>query len=108
VKITPDHLVEAFLKQDVEFVSAGIEFPDVAWLSIVELSRRPLTDKQIAVLAAGWLEDLLSRHGAEFIDRIENEARVYRAFRHLLGGVWRSSISDPVWQRVLKIRGPAW
>jgi hypothetical protein len=106
---TPSDLVESFLKgEEINFDGASQTKPETAWLAIVELSRQALTDEQIAVLAAGPLEDLLAYHGDAFIERVEKEARVYRAFRHLLGGVWRNSIPETVWRRVEKIRGPAW
>ena len=106
--VTRDQLVKAFHNGEITFDGAAQRTPEVAWQAIVELSRQSLTDQQTAVLAAGPLEDLLAYHGPAFIDRVEREARVYRAFRHLLGGVWRSSIAEPVWRRIEAIRGPAW
>jgi hypothetical protein len=108
MNITPEQLVSGFLAGESTFDGAAKHAPDAAWAAIVELSRRSLADQQIAVLAAGPLEDLLAYHGPAFIDRVEQEARRYRAFRHLLGGVWPSSISDAVWRRIEAIRGPAW
>jgi hypothetical protein len=55
-------------------------------------------------LAAGPLEDLLSRHGAAIIDTVELEARQRKKFRELLSGVWRNVIADEVWDRVLRLR----
>ena len=105
---TVEQLVTAFHAGRVTFEFAPKFAPEVAWTAIVELSRQPLTDRQIALLAAGPLEDLLKYHGPDYIDRIEKEARTYQAFRHLLGGVWRNTIAEPVWRRVEAIRGPAW
>ena len=51
-------------------------------------------------LSAGPLEDLLVNHGSAFIERIEQEASSNPAFRHLLGGVWKNSMSDDIWSRV--------
>ncbi len=82
--------------------------PETVWEAIRTLAGRPLTEKQIGLLAAGPLEDLLADHGETFIDRVEREARVYPKFRHLLGGVWPSSIKSHVWDRVVRIRGVAW
>jgi hypothetical protein len=67
-----------------------------------------MSDRAFAVLAAGPLEDLLAYHGSEFIDRVETEARRNPRFRDLLGGVWRNTITDDIWARVEKIRGPGW
>src|SRR4051812_26659984 len=107
--IAAKDLVRAFHEGDATFNFREGEFtfkhaprdePEAAWLAIVELSRQALSDDQISLLAAGPLEDLLAYHGEAFIDRVEKEARVHRGFRHLLGGVWRNSISEPVWVRV--------
>jgi len=46
------------------------------------------------------IEDLLSMHGDKFIDRIEAEARTDPSFAKLLGGVWKSQMSDQLWERV--------
>jgi hypothetical protein len=78
--------------------------PEDCWRAILEVLRRRPPDCVINVLAAGPLEDLIDKCGPEFIDRIEAEARGDPAFRHLLGGVWKSS-TDAVWARVEKARG---
>jgi hypothetical protein len=108
MEITVDQLVNGFHVGEITFGGAAEDAPEVAWRAIVALSRQTLSPKQIAVLAAGPLEDLLASHGPAFIDRVEHEARVYRAFRHLLGGVWRNTMAEPVWRRVEAIRGPTW
>lgn len=51
-------------------------------------------------LAAGPVEDLLSLHGRDFIDRFEREARADRRMAWVLGGVWRFDMGDEVWNRV--------
>jgi hypothetical protein len=106
--LTSDAIVAAFQDGEITFGGAAQEQPEIAWAAIVALSRQHLDPEQVAVLAAGPLEDLLAYHGPSFIDRVEKEARVYAAFRHLLGGVWPSSIKPEVWRRVEKIRGTAW
>lgn len=59
-------------------------------------------------LAAGPLEELLSRHGAELIEEIEVEARRSPEFNLLLGGVWKNSMSEEVWRRVCAARRQTW
>ena len=81
---------------------------DFLWEFVLAAYKRDLPDKVVAVLAAGPLEDLLAKQGAEFIDRVEELARKDPKFNYLLGGVWRSSINDPVWQRVQSIRNHVW
>lgn len=117
MSIASEDLVRDFLNGEVTFNFKAGEFvfknasrdePEIAWQAIVELSRQPLTQKQVALLAAGPLEDLLAYHGLAFIERVEREARVYATFRQLLGGVWRNSITKAVWDRVQDIRTAAW
>jgi len=81
---------------------------DRLWQFIREVYKRDLSDKVIAVLAAGPLEDLLGKQGVEFIDRIEELARKDPKFNHLLGGVWQNTMTDEVWQRIQRVRNHTW
>lgn len=85
--------------------------PDWAWrfvLATLDELKPEQDDKVLAVLAAGPLEDLLANHGSEVIARVEDEARRSPRFRELLGGVWKSSMPEEVWQRVLKAAPQRW
>ena len=76
------------------------EEPEKLWLLILEIHHR---DQSIAiqqVLAAGPVEDLLAKHGDTFIERVEAEARRDPQFAKLLGGVWKSTMSDAIWDRL--------
>ena len=77
------------------------------WLCILEILKLSPSEEVLAVLAAGPLEDLIDDHGPVFIDRIETESRRNPAFRHLLGGVWKSSTPE-IWARVEKAQGALW
>lgn len=81
--------------------------PEMAWQVIDLIWRRDKEDMTLANLAAGPVEDLLVRHGAAFIERMYLIARREPVFRKLLGGVWRNSIAEPVWQRLKEIAGPS-
>jgi uncharacterized protein DUF6869 len=81
---------------------------DFLWDFVRTAYPRDLPDKVVAVLAAGPLEDLLAKRGTEFIDRVEELARKDPKFNHLLGGVWRNTMPDEVWQRVQSIRNHVW
>ena len=81
---------------------------DRLWQFILEVYQRELSDKVIGALAAGPLEDLLAKQGTEFIDRIEERARKDPKFNQVLGGVWRSAMTDDVWKRVERIRNHVW
>jgi len=81
---------------------------ELLWRFIVAAYQRDPPDKVVAVLAAGPVEDLLAKHGGEFIDRVVELARKDPKFNYVLGGVWRSSIADDVWERVQSIRNHVW
>ena len=76
------------------------EDPETAFDVILCILQANNTSAIEEVLSAGPLEDLLARHGPAFIDRIEDEASRNPRFRHLLGGVWKNSMTDEVWSRV--------
>ena len=77
--------------------------PETLWLLIQEIHHR---DQSLAVrqmLSAGAIEDLLSQHGENFIDRVEAEARKDPSFAKVLGGVWQNTMSDAVWKRLQSV-----
>ena len=79
-----------------------------AWRVILAVLSRKPSDEVLGRLAAGPLEELIQTDGAAFIERMEECARKEPAFRHLLGGVWRSGTTD-IWARVEKARaGIVW
>lgn len=80
--------------------------PETAWQVIDVIWRLDQSDRALANLAAGPVEDLLAHHGEAFIDRITLLARREPVFRKLLGGVWRNNIAEPVWQKLKSIAGP--
>ena len=82
--------------------------PELLWRFVLSSYERKLTDKVIAVLAAGPLEDLISEFGADYIERIETLARRDPKFNFLLGGVWRSDTRDDVWKRIEAVRLKVW
>jgi hypothetical protein len=78
-----------------------------AWSAILEVLSMEPSQQVVGMLAAGALEDLIEDWGPQFIERIELQARQNPAFRHLLGGVWRSSTPE-VWQRIERARIASW
>lgn len=66
------------------------------------------SDAVLANLASGPLEDLLTKHGDKFIDRIEQVAKKDAQLRKLLGAVWQNEIPDPIWNRIQTIAAPSW
>jgi len=82
--------------------------PEIAWPAILQILEHELTEDQTAVLAAGALEDLLAVHGAQFIERVEQEALRNPRLNHLLGGVWQNELPREIWDRVQKARREVW
>ncbi|MBK7393296.1 MAG: hypothetical protein IPI64_08335 [Chloracidobacterium sp.] len=78
------------------------------WEFITRAFGKEMPDTTFAILAAGPMEDLLSEFGPLYIDRVEELARTNPRFNELLGGVWRLSMTDEVWERVQKIRSIVW
>ncbi|HSF93942.1 MAG TPA: hypothetical protein VLA52_02875 [Thermohalobaculum sp.] len=63
------------------------------------------SDKEIGLLAAGPMEDLIAGHGESVIDEVERLAWSDLKFRQMLLGVWSQGNDDSeVWQRVLRAR----
>lgn len=61
---------------------------------------------EIALVAAGPLEDVIAAQGAAVIDRIEAEAPGNARLRLALSGVWpQGSAGTALWQRVQAARG---
>jgi len=58
------------------------------------------TEDCLSFLAASPLEDLLSKDGPAFIDRVEQRAAVNPKFRRALGMLKRLGMTDDVWRRV--------
>jgi hypothetical protein len=61
-----------------------------------------------AILSAGPLEDLLVHNGEAVIDAAVDQAKKDEAFAHLLGGVWKNDISEPVWEKIVQLRLEKW
>jgi hypothetical protein len=84
------------------------ENPDDAWCAILNVLARNPDARVIRNLAAGPMEDLLTNHGAEVIDRVEKRARADRTFAALLGGVWKNDMTDEIWSRVSAAKSRSW
>ena len=87
-----------------EFVWTAEEHPEHAWETILKVIAEPRAQAWLAHLAAGPMENLLNQHGAEFIERVESEARGNPAFARMLAGVNKFMMPDDIWQRVQKAK----
>ncbi len=81
------------------------ERPAALWPLILEILRRTDDWEVLAVLAAGPLEDYLAKCGEHVIAEVEAQSASDEKLKQLLGGVWRNSMSDEVWERVCRCRG---
>jgi hypothetical protein len=93
------------------FPTFPLEEPDLTWTMIklviqaypeVDYYAELKTEAQtvVGVLAAGPIEDLLSCHGEQFIERFESDAQEDRRMAWALGGAWQFQMSDHIWKRV--------
>jgi hypothetical protein len=82
--------------------------PELCWELMLQILHTPHHESVDAALAAGPLEDLIARHGAGFIAKVEQQAGTDAKFKHLLGGVWQNSTPKDLWARVEAVRGEVW
>lgn len=82
--------------------------PEICWKIIHIIRRLDGSDKLLANLAAGPLENLLVYHGSRFIDRVEELAKSDQQFRKLLGAVWQRDVADPIWKRIKAVAAQSW
>lgn len=82
--------------------------PDLCWDLILQILETPHHESIETALAAGPLEDLIAKHGARFIERIESRAKTDAKFKDLLGGVWQNETPKELWARVEAVRGQVW
>jgi len=78
--------------------------PDQCWRFLEIARRADLSDSQLAFLSAGPFEDMMKRHGGEFIARVEMAARADSKMRVLVATLWRAGMSDELWDRILALR----
>ena len=82
--------------------------PENALAFILAVLAHVESDRVLAVLAAGPLEDLMARHPYKMIARVEAEATTNPRSALLLGGVWQNAIPEDVWQRMQAVTPAKW
>ena len=106
---TVDELESEWLSGEDCTMADGLTLPfadaEAVWQAVLRIMQRELSAEQISLLVAGPVEDLLALHGAQFIDRIEQQAQSSPKFAHLLGGVWQRGMPAEIWDRVERARG---
>ncbi|MGH6823567.1 MAG: DUF6869 domain-containing protein [Methylocella sp.] len=80
--------------------------PERAWQVIDKMAKLDSSERVLAKVAAGPLEDLLVYHGEQFIDRVEQAAQIDPTFKKMLGAVWQNEIPREIWARVKAVAGP--
>src|SRR5438105_781409 len=101
---TASELEAEWFEGGVLMMDAVVNVPESVWSAILKILEHDLTGDQIALLAAGPMEDLLAQHGPQFIERVEREAEQNPRSNRLLGGVWRSHMLEEIWGRVQRAR----
>lgn len=79
--------------------------PERAWTIIEAVYQQQPSGDVLGQLAAGPLEDLLSQHGEQFIERVERLGYADERFLPVLTGLWQQGMSDEVWQRIQRVIG---
>jgi hypothetical protein len=70
------------------------------WQLILKIHERDHSIAIQQVLSAGPIENLLSKFGERYIERVEDKARKDPAFAEVLGGVWQNNMPDEIWARL--------
>jgi Domain of unknown function (DUF4826) len=81
--------------------------PELGWRVVLLLVDGAPSEEVLESVAAGPLEDLLGAHGEQFVERVEERARVDERFRQCLAGVWltRGDLPPEVEQRLVGASG---
>jgi uncharacterized protein DUF6869 len=116
--VTPlTELVDAYLRYAREKREEGfwawdeltklvLHEPETAWEVVTMLVERANDPAELAYVAAGPLEDLIHRHGARLVDRMEVQSRRSAQFRRALGAVWGwSSLPSELRARFARLPG---
>ncbi len=83
------------------------EDPVQAWPVVLRLVREAPDEPALYYVAAGPLEDFLTRHGAAHLHRVLGVASGDDRLRRALGGVWGGEGMDPgVWQAIQRVAIP--
>ena len=78
--------------------------PKIAFEVIYEIMQRTDKSEILEHLAAGPLEDLLSKNTLAVNELTESRAASDPKFKSLLQNVWRNMMSDNTWQRICAAR----
>jgi len=74
--------------------------PEAAWDVMRRIVNRVDDEAILACVGSGPLEDLLTQHGRDFVDRVIAEIRGNAKFADVVAAVWRNRIPIDVWDKV--------
>lgn len=78
--------------------------PEAQWSFLISALEFASSDIEIGHIAAGPLEHLLGKHGQQFISEIESLCSKEPKFATAIRKVYRYTMSDQVWDRVLVLK----
>lgn len=112
----PEHLAELWVRRmegdttvDERVLGAIVTMdfvapPDVRWEFLVKAVDLAKDNGTLGHLAAGTFEQLLSKHGDEYIERVEALASKSAKFALMVSGAWQHLMTDDNWARVKAIK----
>lgn len=78
--------------------------PERAWRFVEVAYQSKISDKDLAFVGAGALEDLLSAQGELFFERLETAVRQDARARFMVARVWKGGMSNALWSRLVDMR----
>ncbi|HEX9810574.1 MAG TPA: hypothetical protein VGA88_00590 [Burkholderiales bacterium] len=90
-----------------ELVDLAFHQPDTLWELILRILEIDRSDKTIAAIGAGPLEDLMVQHGEAFIGKVERLAAISPVFKAAMQNVWIEAGDTPVFNKFFAIAGVA-
>lgn len=94
--------LQSDLAQSVVMMSFTAK-PEHQWQFILAAVAQA-SDEELGHVAAGPVEHLLGKHGAQYIDQVERHAEANPKFARMLSGVWKYMMTDDVWARVESLK----
>jgi hypothetical protein len=78
--------------------------PEQAWRFIEVAYRSEISDHELALVAAGAVEEFLAARGEQYFERLETAVRQERRARFMVAGVWKGGMSNSLWERFVGMR----
>lgn len=103
-KSTTKHEKQLISWVDDLFSSATHHDAEYALQLVLAIHEADTEQKFTEVFAAGPVEDLLAYQGSKVIDRVVSKAKTDSSFAHVLGGVWKNSMQDDIWEAIKEVR----